>query len=629
MSSNQKIKIGTGMVGLALVLGIIAATCFILSNLHLRLDLTEQKLYSLSGGTKKVLEHLDQDVRLKFYCSNGADVPMDLKTYARRVDELLQEYRLAGRGHIVVEKYDPAPDSDAEEAAQREGLEPQTENPFAPPVYCGLVAKCGDQLQSLAALSPQNDVRLEYEVSRLIARVAFPKKPVIGVLSSLPVMGMPQNPMMMMQQQPRNEGWMAFKVLKMDYELRTVPVDADHIDPEINTLIVVHPKNLTDPTLYAIDQFVLRGGRMIVCVDPCSAVDARSNNDPSNPMMRMMGGAAPSTLGKIFDAWGITFDTSKVVADTRAITRLGSGDGQVIESPTFLSLNPSGMNRTDLLMAQINNIMLPYAGAVSFHAGNGKLVFTPLITSSADASGLMESMSAQFAALNSSTSPHFKPDGHSRVLAARLKGTFPTAFPNGLAGASGVTNIPANHLVSGDSVVLVFADTDFLADESCVQMVQTMLGAQPRLVNDNLSLFANAVEQLTGREELIGIRARSTFHRPFTVVDDLENQAMLAWQSKAEELSKELQETKAQIDELQQQKKGAQRLVLSKEQQSAIERFRAREIEINRQLKNVQKNLRKDIDSLGVVVKTVNLATIPVLVIIFGVVRHSVRRRRK
>ena len=141
MRANQKIKIGTGIVGLALVLGIIAATCFIISNLHLRLDLTEQKLYSLSQGTKTVLSQLPQDVRLKFYCSNGADVPMDLKTYAHRVDELLQEYRLASHGRVVIEKYDPTPDSDAEEAAQREGLEPQTENPFAPPVYCGLVAK--------------------------------------------------------------------------------------------------------------------------------------------------------------------------------------------------------------------------------------------------------------------------------------------------------------------------------------------------------------------------------------------------------------------------------------------------------------------------------------------------------
>jgi ABC-type uncharacterized transport system involved in gliding motility auxiliary subunit len=238
-------------------------------------------------------------------------------------------------------------------------------------------------------------------------------------------------------------------------------------------------------------------------------------------------------------------------------------------------------------------------------------------------------MGAQFATL-SSVRAQFKPTGTRHVLAARLQGTFRTAFPNGAPAAEGgATNAAANRLVSGDSVVIVFADTDFLADENCVRNESIGFGlSSMRLIDDNLPLFANAVEQLAGRDELIGIRSRGSFQRPFAVVDDIEYRAMLQWQKQAEDLAKEEEEARNQIQELQKQKQGSQKQLFSREQQDAYDRFRARELEVKHELRAVNKNLRSDIETLGVWVKAVNIAAVPLLVIVFGVVRHNLRRRR-
>lgn len=615
-------KIGAGLTGIVLVAVIVVAVNLILSAARLRLDLTSDRQYSLSDGTRRILEKLDREVVLKLYFSSAAEMPINMKTYARHVEDLLQEYRLAGHGRIILERYDPKPDSDYEEWAQNEGLEPQTINPFSPPVYFGLVAKCGGEQQCIPSLSNVNDTSLEYTLTRLVSRVLFPQKPVLGVLSSLPVMGAPMNQMAMMMGQPRDEGWMAFKMLGEDYDVRTVPPQDEQIDPEISTLIVVHPKNLSNKTLFAIDQFVLRGGRLVACVDPLSSVDGR-NSANANPMMRM-GNDTSSTLGKLFETWGVGFDTTKVIADLGSVTRL-SGQGRVIESPTFLWLKQDCMNRDDLLSSQLSQIMLPFAGSLTDQTG-GKLVFTPLLFSSRNDSSPVEAMGAQYASV-SSIRTQFKPDNQQHVLAARLKGTFQTAFPGGPEGSG--TNAAPNQLVKGNSVVLIVADTDFLSDETCVRAVSVGFGLQTyQPLNDNLTFFLNAVEQISGREELLSLRARGSYKRPFKHVDALDQRAMRSLQAREEELSKKLEKTRAQIQEMQNQKKGKQKLLLSREQQEAIERFRQDEKTFNRQLKEVRKDLRRDMENLGIAVKSVNIAAMPLLLIFFGIARTVVRRKR-
>ena len=628
--SNLLSRFGTGLAGLLVLLVIIGAANLIIANLRLRVDLTAERLYTLSTGSKQVLGKLENDVTLKFYfSSSSAEMPMGLKTYANQVQDLLKEYELAGKGRVALEAYDPKPDSDSEEWAQRYGIEPQQTNPFGQPVYFGLVAVCGETEAVIPGFNPRTEATLEYDITRLITRVAWPEKPVIGVLSSLSVLGAPQNPMMMMRRQQQDQGWAAFRELRKDYTVREIQADVETIDADVKALIVVHPKNLEDKALFAIDQFVLRGGRLIVCVDPFNIADFEANQQ-QNPMMMQMGGgqAGPSTLGKLFDAWGVTFDTAKIVADLSAATKLNSGNGRVEDNPAFLSLGTANMAKDDLLTAQLSQVMLPFAGALSANTPK-EITFTPLITTSKDNACLVDQMNAQFGM--SAMRAQLKPDGAQRTLAARLQGTFKTAFPDGLSTngtAAAATNAAPAHLTSGTSTVMLFGDADFLNDRFCVQVMNSLFGQIAQPINDNLTLFGNTVEQFAGREELIGVRSRGQFNRPFVKVDQLEVKAMKQWQAEEERLEAALQETQQRLADLQQKKSGNERLILSKEQQAELEQFRKTQAETRKQLKEVRKNLNKDIERLGLSLKVVNIALLPLLVIGFGLFRGLRRRKR-
>ena len=615
-----------GAAGLVLLAAIVVAADVILANLPLRADLTAERFYTLSDGSKAVLAKLDQDVTLKYYVSSSAaDMPMQLKTYAARVQNLLKEYERAAGGHVVLEAYDPKPDSDAEEWAQRYGIEPQTVNPFGSPIYFGVVAVCGDNEQTLAQLSPRTESTLEYDVTRLVTRVAWPEKPVVGVMTSLlDVLGGGQmNPMMMQMGQRPPEGWAAFAELGKDYEVRTVATDVASIDDDVKTLVLLHAKDLSDKALYAIDQFVLRGGKLIACVDPFSVKDMIASRQKQNPMMMQMGGGqdGPSTLGKLFDAWGVKFDTSKVTGDLEAATKLNNGQGGVDDNPAFLSLTQANMDQGDLLVSRLTQVMFPFAGAFVFEKKGMDLTFTPVITTSKENSCSVDKMSVQFGG----GMKDMIPDGHARVLAARLSGTFKTAFPKGPDG----TNDVSKALAEGKGTVLLFADSDFLADDFCVRMMKTPFGSIPQLINDNLTLFSNVIEQFAGREELIGVRSRGTTDRPFTVVNELEAKAMRQWQRKAADFEAELQMTQQRLQALQKQKSGDERFILSQEQQDEILKLRKAQAETRKQLKNVRKELTADIDSLGLTLKVVNIGLIPALVILFGLLRGLKRGKRK
>ena len=624
---NKKL---TGIAGLVVVAAIIGAANLILSNLPLRVDMTGEKLYTLSKGSKAVLGKLENDVTLKFYySSSSAEMPMQLKTYAQQVQNLLKEYELAGNGHVALEAYDPKPDSDAEEWAQRYGVEPQNVTPFGQPVYFGLVAVCGDREETLPRFSPRTESTLEYDVTRLVTRVGWDEqRPVIGVMTSLPgVLGQPPNPMMQMQRRQQPQGWASFMELKKDYDVREIPTTAESIDEDVKALVVLHAKDLSEKTLFAIDQFVVRGGRLIACVDAFSAMDMISQRQQQNPMMMQMGGQdGPSTLGKLFDAWGVSFDTQKVVADLASATKLNAGNGRAEENPAFLSLGAKNVDKTDLLVSGLTQLVFPFAGAFSFAQKDG-LKFEPLVTTSADSACLVDRQNVQFGM--GAMRRELKPDGVRRTLAARLSGTFRTAFPKGPDWKEGSTNAVPKVVAEGDKgSVVLFADSDFLADDFCVQVINTLFGPIAQPWNDNLVLFSNVIEQYAGREELIGVRSRGPSNRPFAKVDALEAKAMAKWQAKQEEFEKELEETQQRLMSLQKQKTGNERLLLSKEQQEEIAKLRRTQADTRRQLKNVRKELTGDIDRLGLTLKVINICLVPLLVIVFGILRGLKRRRR-
>ena len=560
-----------GAIGLVLVAVIAVAADVVLAKLPLRADLTAERLYTLSEGSRAVLGQLDKDVTLKYFVSSSAaEMPMALKTYATQVENLLEEYDRAAGGALAIEKFDPKPDSDAEEWAQRYGVEPQSVNPFGSPIYFGLVAVCGDKEETLGTLTPRTEATLEYDITRLVTRVAWPERPVVGVMTSVEGVLAKADPRMMQMRRPP-QGWAAFGELAKDYDVREVPPTVEEIDPAVKTLVVLHAKNLTDKTLYAIDQFVCRGGKLIACVDPMSLKTLLSQ--PQNQMM-MGGGNEPSTLGKLFEAWGVTFDPKQITCDLAAATKLNNGQGMVNDEPAFLTLGADNMEKSDLLVSRLTQVMFPFAGAFAFDGKDSDLVFTPVITTSSEHSAETDAMGMMMGGGSRSA----KPDGKARVVAARLSGTFKTAFPKGPDG----TNDVSNAVASGKSAVMLFADSDFLADDFCVRLLRTPFGNMAQPMNDNLALFSNVIEQFAGRAELIGVRTRGASNRPFTVVDRLEAEAMAKWQKKEAELQSRLAEAQRRISELQSQKSGSERMLLSREQQQEIVKFRKAQAETRR-----------------------------------------------
>ena len=605
-----------GAIGLVLVAVIAVAADVVLAKLPLRADLTAERLYTLSEGSRAVLGQLDKDVTLKYFVSSSAaEMPMALKTYATQVENLLEEYDRAAGGALAIEKFDPKPDSDAEEWAQRYGVEPQSVNPFGSPIYFGLVAVCGDKEETLGTLTPRTEATLEYDITRLVTRVAWPERPVIGVMTSVEGVLAKADPRMMQMRRPP-QGWAAFGELAKDYDVREVSPTVEEIDPAVKTLVVLHAKNLTDKTLYAIDQFVCRGGKLIACVDPMSLKTLLSQ--PQNQMMMGVGNE-PSTLGKLFEAWGVTFDPKQITCDLAAATKLNNGQGMVNDEPAFLTLGADNMEKSDLLVSRLTQVMFPFAGAFAFDGKDSDLVFTPVITTSSEHSAETDAMGMMMGGGSRSA----KPDGKARVVAARLSGTFKTAFPKGPDG----TNDVSNAVASGKSAVMLFADSDFLADDFCVRLLRTPFGNMAQPMNDNLALFSNVIEQFAGRAELIGVRTRGASNRPFTVVDRLEAEAMAKWQKKEAELQSRLAEAQRRISELQSQKSGSERMLLSREQQQEIVKFRKAQAETRRELKGVRKELTADIDSLGARLKGINIALMPALVVLFGLFRGFLRKR--
>src|ERR1035438_1943480 len=318
-------------VGVLVTLVILIALNFIAGTARKRLDLTQEKAYTLSAGTKAILKKLDTPVTIRFYCTQSESATPEtvyLKGYARKVEDLLAEYKQVAGSKLKIEKFDPQPDSDAEDSARLDGIEPKalagTEG-----FYLGLAVKCADEVQAIQFLDPNRERLLEYDLSRAIVRAENPEKPTIGLMSPLPVFGMPSNPMMQQMGQQGSQPWALVTELKNDFNVKRVGMDVDKIDDDVKLLLVIAPKDITDKGQYAIDQFIMRGGKLIAFLDPQCLADQRQQQ---NPMMAQMGGGG-SSLDKLLKAWGIQFDTSKVVADLQFKMQLRGRNGEPQGAP--------------------------------------------------------------------------------------------------------------------------------------------------------------------------------------------------------------------------------------------------------------------------------------------------------
>jgi len=598
-----------GLVALALIL---VALNYLIGRAAPRLDLTEGKFYTLSDGTKSILRSLPAPVKVKLYVSQGEGVPVQLRGFAQRVEDLVREFEHAANGRLVVERYDPKPDSSEEDTAQLEGIEPQT-LATGEQFYLGVAVSQLDRKQSIAAITPQRERLLEYDLARAIARVGSAERPKIGLMAGLPVLGEKFNPFTRQSSEP----WVLATELKREFEVKEVPLSAKEIDKDLNVLLLVHPRDMQPEQEYALDQFVLRGGKLIVFADPYCYFDQSSPQMPGMPPQ-----PSSSSLPLLFKAWGVEMDPGKVVSDVV----FGSGGGARY-TPTVLSLNRTAFSRDDVVTSSIETLLYAFGGAFQVKPVEGLRV-SELVKSSPN-SMLVDNLNATKSGDEATKS--FKPSGKPMPLALRLTGKFKTAFPEGLTvDKKPQPGTPRLRESTGENSVILVADVDMLADGAAVD-VQEVFGR--RIVvpsNGNLALALGMVEQFAAGDALISLRSRAAAFRPLTVVRELEADAQKQYFGKIQALEEELQKTNAKLQELQKgpgaTKGGGQ--IMTAEQQTELERFRKRVAETRLELKEVRKNLRQDAESLVFWTKVVNIALMPLLVALAGLAVALIRRRR-
>ena len=614
-----------GLIALAvLFLGVV-----MLSNIGLRgmrVDLTQNKLYTLSRGTQQVLAELKEPVNLYFYFSRQAaakQAPL-VMPYANRVREFLEELAARSGGKIHLRVVDPQPFSEEEDRAAEYGLQ-SLQAGGGDALYFGLAGtNSTDGRAAISNFQADREEFLEYDVAKLINELGTPKKPVIGLMGSLGLQGQ-FNPMTGQMGEP----WPILTQLQDLFSIRTLTADVDHIDKDVDVLMLVHPKSLAPKTLYAIDQFVMRGGRILLFVDPNSGADT-SGQDPSNPLAGAMADHS-SDLAPLLAAWGVDYDATKVIGDLeRGLEVRTSMQSPPVRHIGILGLARRDMNQSDVVTASLEKINLATAGALAAHPG-AKTTFEPLLLSSAGA----EPMPAQrFNALTDPTTLRdgFKPTGVRYALAARVTGPVKSAFPQGPPPEQKpAAGPPAAHLAktSAPANIVIVADTDLLMDYMWVQTRELFGQRVAQAFANNGDLVANILDNLSGSSALISVRGRASFSRPFERVEALKRQADDRLRSKALELQSELQQTETKLTELQSKRNDQSSVMLSPEQESELKRFVAEKARVRKELRETQRGLDVDINRLNTWLKVINIAIAPLLVAVSGVVILSLRRRRR
>jgi ABC-type uncharacterized transport system involved in gliding motility auxiliary subunit len=616
-------------VGGLVALTVLFLAVVMLSNVGLRgmrVDLTQNRLYTLSRGTQQVLAELKEPINLYFYFSRDAaakQAPL-VMPYAARVREFLEELAARSNGKIHLRIVDPQPFSDDEDRAGEFGLQ-SLQSGGGDALYFGLAGtNSTDGRSAIPAFQADREEFLEYDVAKLINELGTPKKPVIGFISTLGMQGQfnPQTGQM-------GDPWPIYTQIEELFTVRSLTPDVDHIDQDVDVLMLVHPKQLPPKTLYAIDQFVMRGGRILLFVDPNAGADT-SGQDPSNPMAGMMADHS-SDLEPLLKAWGVDYDRTKVIGDLDlGLDVRTSAQSPPVRHIGILGLSHDNMDHKDVLTASLDKINLATAGWLAARPG-AKTTFEPLLLSSTGAAPIP---AQRFNALTDPATLRdgFKPTGTRYALAARITGPVDSAFPQGPPpDQKAPAGPPAAHLTKSaqPANIVIIADTDMLMDYMWVQMHEVFGQRVAQAFANNGDLVANVLDNLSGSSALISVRGRATFSRPFERVEALRHQADDRLRSKALELQAELQQTETKLTELQNKRNDQSSLALSPEQETELKRFVAEKARVRKELRETQRGLDVDIDRLNSWLKVINIAIAPLCVAIAGVIILSLRRRRR
>jgi ABC-type uncharacterized transport system involved in gliding motility auxiliary subunit len=625
------------LLAIALIAGVAASNALLRG---MRLDLTEGGLYTLAPGTRAFLGKIEEPINLYLFFSDRVTADENnlqgLRLYMQRVREMLEEFESAAGGRLSLHVIDPLPFSEDEDRAAQYGLLDIARVARGDSVYFGLAAtnSVGEEA-IIDVFDPTKENMLEYDLARLIFSLASPEKNVVGLVSGVPMTGGfdPQ------AQQPLPP-WVISQQARQLFEVRALAPSFATIAPDMDMLWIVHPPALDEQTLYALDQYLLGGGRALIFVDPLAEI-ASAMPDPTG-----LGGASSSNLERLFAAWGLEYDPASVVMDARYALSIDTGTGlRPLRHVGLIGLERDVMSQEDLATAGLETVNIGTAGSISV-ADGAALTLTPLLTSSAEAA-LGDTARFQFLADPEELLDGFVPTGQQYVIAARLGGTLKSAFPNGPPSADPASDsepdTPASadesatpaapsgsHLASTDAPnVIVVADVDVLSDRLWVQVRRSLFGQQVATAfASNGDLITNMLANLSGSADLIGLKSRATFSRPFDRVEALRRDADARFRETEQRLQAELAETEARLGELQSAREDTSSLLMSPEQQAEVERFQQEQLRIRRELREVQRELDSSIEGLGVALKIVNIVAVPVALLAFGLVVFALKRRR-
>jgi ABC-type uncharacterized transport system involved in gliding motility auxiliary subunit len=596
-----------------------------------RIDLTENSLYTLSDGTRQVLTGLNDTVTLRLFYSRrlGAAIPA-YGAYAERVRAMLDEYVAVGRGKVRLEVLDPEPFSETEDRAQALGLQGVPVDQSGEQVYFGLVGvNLLDDERTVPFFQPDRERFLEYDLTRLVWELSNPRRPVLGVISSLPLNGDPRA--LMMRQPGVGQPYVVMNQLRQFYTVRDVAADAQVIEPDVQVLLVAHPQNLSDATLYAIDQFVMRGGRLIAMTDPHSESQA-SRPSPGQPPAAVTS----SNLDRLLNAWGIEAPSDKVVLDQRGAWRVRADPRDRVQAVDYIAwynVPSAGLNRTEIATAELQQVTVASAGEVRRREG-ASIEFTPLVTTSA------RTQVVDAARVRQDPSParllaDFRPEDGAHVIVARVRGPLASAFqgpPDLPEGAERPADFPAHRArTEGPANLIVANDADILEDRFWVR-VQDFFGQQVTTpFSDNGAFLINLADTMAGGEALVSLRSRGESLRPFEVVDNLRRGAEAQYRQTERGLQERLEATERRLRELRQGPGGAQpaNTVITPEQRAEIDRAREEIRRTRSELRGVQLELRRDIEGLETRLRVLNIALVPALLTIFAIGLGVVRARRR
>jgi len=609
-----------GVAGLVLA-GVLFMAVNILSNNLLRAvqwDLTEGRLFTLSEGTHEVLSKIDEPITARLFFSRIlAEESPQHATYYERVRELLERYVDLSDGMLRFEIYDPAPFSDDEDKAVAFGLSGVPINNSGDLGYFGLAATNSTDVKELIAFfTPDRESFLEYDLTKLIHRLAVTEKKIVGLLASIPINGGPLG-----SRNPR-EPWAVVKQISEFLEIEPVPVDVPVIPDNIGTLMIVHPKGLKDKTLYAIDQFVLGGGRALVFVDPNAEVDAAGS--------RGMASTGKSEFNKILKSWGVELRSGRIVGDldtARRVNVRAAGKLAVSDYVAWLALRADNFDKGDAILSNLGVINVASAGILDPISG-AETQLAPLITVGRNSMEIeAEKVSRRPDVLG--LFRDFKAGGKRMTLATRITGNAKSAFSDGPPAAA--TDAQAKHLAESKQGIhaIVVADVDFL-HESLWADVKDLFGNRVVVpFANNGDFVVNALDSLSGSRSLTGLRGRATANRPFHMVREIRQAAELRYRAKEKQLKINLDNVRAKLNKLIGGERPEGETILKVEEREAIEKFRAEMLAVRRELRGVQHALRQDIDNLHGLLKFLNIAAIPLMFGIGTVVFTIVGRRRR